>query len=241
MRREISLRPEAKLVWLDVKNRFCQANEARIYQLQNDLHACRQGATESLVDYFGRLTAIWDALVDQDPLPKCSCDACSCDWVTLMNNRREKMRVRVFLLGLDTRFANIRSQILGISPLPSLDVIYNRLLQDESVRNLSSAKIDTTPDVMAFAARASNGSRQSHGGGRRNPNEPSKYFCVICQKPGHSVKFCYQVTGNYPESWGDRPRPRVNIDPAVLAALSLSLTHVVNPSLTVGNNLPRPR
>ncbi|XP_074270840.1 uncharacterized protein LOC141594747 [Silene latifolia] len=222
LRRQISLRPEAKQVWVDLKNRFCQANEARIYQLQTDLHSCRQGASELLVDYYGRLTTIWDALLDQDPLPRCSCNPCNCDWVTLINNRREKARVRDFLMGLDTRFANTRSQILGITPLPSLDIIYNRLLQDEGVRNLSSAKLDTTPDVMAFAARASNGSRQSDGGGRRNPNEPSKYFCVICQKPGHSVKFCYQVTGNYPESWGDRPRPRVHLEPSIIAALLLA-------------------
>ncbi|XP_074314529.1 uncharacterized protein LOC141649747 [Silene latifolia] len=218
LRKQIGLRPEAKQVWLDLKNRFCQANEARIYQLQTDLHACRQGASESLVDYYGRLTAIWDALMDQNPLPKCACADCKCNWKILIGAEREKTRVRDFLMGLDSRFSNTRSQILGISPLPSLDIIYNRLLQDEGVRNLST-KTETKSDVMAFVARASNGSRSSTGEGRRNPNEPSKYFCVICQKPGHHIRFCYQVTGNYPDTWGDRPRPRVSLEPAVFEAL----------------------
>ncbi|XP_074318095.1 uncharacterized protein LOC141654882 [Silene latifolia] len=220
MRRQTTLRTEAKDIWLDLKNRFSQANEARIYQLQTDLHSCRQGATESLVDYYGRLTALWDAIADQDPLPKCSCNPCACNWTTLINNRWEKARVRDFLMGLDSRFDNTRSQIIGITPLPSLNLIYNRLLQDEGVRNLSSHKIENKPDVMAFAARTSHGSRQQSGGGRRNPNEPSKYYCHICQKPGHSLKFCWQVTGNYPESWGDRPRPRVSLDSATLSHLA---------------------
>ncbi|XP_074270916.1 uncharacterized protein LOC141594824 [Silene latifolia] len=62
LRNQITLRPEAKLVWTDIKNRFCQVNEARIYQLQADLMACRQGPTEPLVTYYGRMTAIWNAI-----------------------------------------------------------------------------------------------------------------------------------------------------------------------------------
>ncbi|XP_074306286.1 uncharacterized protein LOC141641526 [Silene latifolia] len=79
VRKQISLRPEAKQVWEDIKNRFCQTNEARVYQLQAELMACRQGPTESLMDYNGRLTTIWDAIIEHDPLPKCSCNPCSCD------------------------------------------------------------------------------------------------------------------------------------------------------------------
>ncbi|XP_074269033.1 uncharacterized protein LOC141592318 [Silene latifolia] len=212
LRRQISLRPEAKQVWLDLKNRFSQANEARVYQLQTELLACRQRPTETLVAYYGRMTAIWDELLEQDPLPSCSCNPCTCDWVTLMAARREKTRVRDFLMGLDDRFSNTRTHIIGITPLPSLDLIYYRLLQDEGVRNLSSNSSDKQPDAMAFAAHVSHGSRPSGGGGR-SERQPSKYFCIACQKSSHSLKFCYQVTGKYPEWWGDRPRPRIYLDP----------------------------
>ncbi|XP_074264249.1 uncharacterized protein LOC141586797 [Silene latifolia] len=219
LRNQITLRPEAKQVWLDIKNRFNQINEARIYQLQADLLACRQGPTETMVAYYGRMTAIWNALSELDALPSCSCASCACDWMTIINARREKRRVRDFLMGLDERFSNTRSQILGISPLPSLDLIYNRLLQDDGMRTLSSTNKDATPTAMAFATRLHHGSRQSGGGrsepksDRRNSSEPSKYFCIACQKPGHSLKFCFQVTGNFPDWWGDRPRHRIYIDP----------------------------
>ncbi|XP_074293284.1 uncharacterized protein LOC141620265 [Silene latifolia] len=234
LRKQISIRPEAKMVWNDIKNRFSQENEARLYQLEAELLACRQGPTKILMAYYGRMTVIWDAILDHDPLPYCSCNPCTCEWVNLMNARRDKKRVRDFLLGLDDRFTNIRSQIIGISPLPSLDLIYNRLLQDEGVRNLSSSKSDTTPDAMAFAARLHQGPRSS-GGGRdssdhRNNSAPSKYFCIACQKSGHSLKFCYQVTGKYPDSWNG-PRNRIYLDPN-----ATDLTNVVFVPDSRGNN-----
>ncbi|KAK9748552.1 hypothetical protein RND81_02G066200 [Saponaria officinalis] len=194
VRKQIGLRPEAKQIW--------------IYQLQTELLARRQGPTEPLVAYYGRMIAIWYELLEQEPLPTCSCNPCTYEWVALMTARHEKKRVRDFLMGLDDRFSNTRTHIIGITHLPSLDLIYNRLLQDEGVRNLSSTLSDTAPDAMAFAARVSHRSRQSGDGIRKEcRTEPSKYFCIACDKSGHSLKFCYQVTGKYPEWWGDRPRP----------------------------------
>ncbi|XP_074291315.1 uncharacterized protein LOC141618101 [Silene latifolia] len=209
LRRQTSLRPEAKQVWDDIKKRFCQVNEARIYQLQAELLACRQGPTETLMAYYGRMTTIWDAIQEYDSIPLCSCNPCACDWLTIIRTRQEKRRVRDFLMGLDERFSNTRSQIIGITPLPNLDVIYNRLLQDEGVRNLSSHKTDSTPEPMAFATRISGTPRQSGGGRDSRTSETSKYYCPACQKSGHSLKFCFKVTGNFPEWWGDRPRDRI--------------------------------
>ncbi|XP_074306365.1 uncharacterized protein LOC141641609 [Silene latifolia] len=192
---QISLRPEAKQVWQDIKNRFNQINESRIYQLQADLLACRQGPTESLVAYYGRMTAIWNALSKLDALPSCSCNPCNCDWLNIITARREKIRVCDLLIGLDDRFANTRYQIIGITPLPSLDLVYNRLLQDEGVRLLTLNKTERTPTPMAFAARANQGSQQPNGrggrDGRRTSSEPSKYYCIACKKSGHSLQFCY--------------------------------------------------
>ncbi|XP_074287990.1 uncharacterized protein LOC141613152 [Silene latifolia] len=164
IRRTISLRPEAKQVWTDIKNRFCQNNDASIYRLQADLLACRQGTTESLMAYYGRMTAIWDDILDTDPLPSCSCNPCSCDWVQIMAARRDKKRVRDFLMGLDDRFDNARSNILGTNPLPALEFVYNRLLQEEGVRSLHPMKTETRLETMAFATRVTHGHKNSGGG-----------------------------------------------------------------------------
>ncbi|XP_074313672.1 uncharacterized protein LOC141648861 [Silene latifolia] len=229
MSRQISLRPEAFQVWTDIKNHFCRGNETRVYQLQADLIAYRQGPTESLMRYYGRITKIWDEIREYDTLPQCSCNPCACDWVTVMDNQRAKKRVRDFLIGLDDRFDNARSQILGTNPLPDLNLVYNRLLQKEGVRSFGSSKIESRPDVVAFAARTHSGPRtnSTNGGGTRdntvdrssnnssNPNSADgpQFFCIACKRPRHSFKFCYRVTGNVPDWWGDRPRDRIYINP----------------------------
>ncbi|XP_074290212.1 uncharacterized protein LOC141616943 [Silene latifolia] len=215
VRMQILLRPEARQVWNDIKQRFCQTNEARIYQLQAELFACRQGPTESLMAYYGRMTTIWNAILEHDTMPPCSCNPCACNWLNIINDRRKKRKVRDFLMGLDVRFANTRSQIIGISPLPTLDLIYNRLLQDEGVRNLSTRQPDPIPDTMAFAAPVHHGPRQPKGGPdtRSTNSEPSRYYCPACKKSGHSLTYCFKVTGNFPEWWGNRPRDRIYLPP----------------------------
>ncbi|XP_074278482.1 uncharacterized protein LOC141602071 [Silene latifolia] len=174
IRKQVSLRPEAKQVWDNIKTRFCQANDARVYRLQADLIACRQGPTESLMSYYGRITTLWDEKLENHPLPSCSCNPCRCDLVTVMDARREKKRVRDFLLGLDERFYNARSHILGTNPLPNLNFAYNRLLQEEGVRNLTAQRIESKPEPMAFATRINQGSRGQ--GGVRNDPPPTGPF-----------------------------------------------------------------
>ncbi|XP_074289232.1 uncharacterized protein LOC141614386 [Silene latifolia] len=68
IRRTISYRPEAKLMWVDIRNRFCQNNDARIFRLQAKLVSCRQGPTETLINYYGRLTKLWDDIQEADPI-----------------------------------------------------------------------------------------------------------------------------------------------------------------------------
>ncbi|XP_074266497.1 uncharacterized protein LOC141589772 [Silene latifolia] len=223
--KSISYRPEAKLIWDTIKQRFSQDSEARIYRLKAEIIACRQAPNESLMTYYGRLTSLWDELLEHDALPSCSCKSCPCDWVSIFYSRREKERVRDFLMGLDDRFDTARSQIIGITPLPNLNLVYNRLLQEEGVRSLSKHTPETRPEPMAFAAKVHHGSKSGKGGSRdfvsdrsnnsapNQSNNPNRPYCIVCQKHGHYLRTCYSVTGNFPDWWGDRPRDRVYIDP----------------------------
>ncbi|XP_074318878.1 uncharacterized protein LOC141655712 [Silene latifolia] len=218
LRRSIAYRPEARLVWTNIQQQFCQGNDARVYRLQAEIIACRLSHTESFMAYYGRITSLWDDLMEHDPIPSCSCKTCPCDWVSIFESRREKKRVRDFLIGLDDRFDNARSQILGTDPIPNLNLVYNRLLQEEGVRSFSLNKPDSQPDPMAFAARVNHGSKPVGGGGNRDSkpdrhNNPNRPFCIACQKHGHYLRTCYLVTGNFPDWWGDRPRDRIQIDP----------------------------
>ncbi|XP_074318535.1 uncharacterized protein LOC141655349 [Silene latifolia] len=217
LKKSISKRPEARQVWLDIRSRFSQQNDARIYRLQADLIACRQGPTESIMTYYGRLITIWDELIEADPVESCPCNPCTCTWVTILDARRERRKVRDFLMGLDDRFDSARSQLLGINPLPPLNFIYNRLLQEESMRALNVSKTETRPDPMAFATRLSTASRSpSLGRDSRTPkpdtDDPNRPYCIACLRYGHLYPVCFRVTGKFPDWWGERPRDRIIIN-----------------------------
>ncbi|XP_074318402.1 uncharacterized protein LOC141655211 [Silene latifolia] len=173
LKKSISKRPEARQVWLDIRSRFSQQNDARIYRLQADLMACRQGPTESIMAYYGPLITIWDEIVEADPVESCPCNPCTCTWVTILDARRERKKVRDFLMGLDDRFDSARFQLLGISPLPPLNFIYNRLLQEESMRVFNAPKPIDRPDTMAFATRLNSNHRQNNSRHSSTPNPNS--------------------------------------------------------------------
>ncbi|XP_074267284.1 uncharacterized protein LOC141590608 [Silene latifolia] len=189
LREQISRQPEAKLLWDDIKNRFCQTNDARIYKLQADLMACRQGPTESLMNYYGRMIQIWDEILESDPLPECSCNPCACKLVSLLDSRREKKKVRDFLMGLDDH--NISNTRIETRP--------------DSVA--FAARVQTGP--------RQHGGRE-HTSARTNtgpPRDPTKPYCIACKKFGHHFQSCFRVTCAFPDWWGERLRDRFFVNP----------------------------
>ncbi|XP_074289517.1 uncharacterized protein LOC141614673 [Silene latifolia] len=165
LRTSITLPEEATQLWNDIKQRFTLVNDAHIFQLESDIIACKQGPTESIMAYYGRIKKLWDDLLESDALPDCHCNPCSCNLLKHLERRRDKKRVRSFLMGLDARYGVLRSHILGTDPLPSLNQIYNRLQHEEGMRHtLDNPTPDSRPEPMAYATTVTNyGSRNTGG------------------------------------------------------------------------------
>ncbi|XP_074290820.1 uncharacterized protein LOC141617526 [Silene latifolia] len=164
LRKTISYRDEATQLWADIKHRFKMVTDAQIYQLKSDIIACKQGPTETVMTYYGRIKKLWDDLIDSDVIATYSCNPCRCNLVSLLDSLREKKRVRSFLIGLNTRFSILRFHILGTEPLPNMNQIYSRLLQEEGIHNnLNTPPSDTCPDTMIYTANAAQGGRHTGG------------------------------------------------------------------------------
>ncbi|XP_074303807.1 uncharacterized protein LOC141638303 [Silene latifolia] len=165
LRTSISLQDNATLLWADIKHRFTMVNDAYIFKLESDINTCKQGPTESVMAYYGRMKKLWDDLIANDGFPSCSCNPCSCNLLTLLGRHRDKKRVRSFLMGIDSRYATLRSHILGTDPLPNLNQIYSRLLQEDGMRNsLETVTPEPRSDPMIYAARVQQGSINFGGG-----------------------------------------------------------------------------
>lgn len=121
-----------------------------------------------MLEYYGRLKKLWDDINDFDALPSCTCTGCSCGLNVTLRNRRMDDQVRQFLMGLQPCYDNVRSNLLGTEPLPSIHAVYSRLIQEEEVQMHIQRRAETFVTPMAFATPSQKPPASKSGGGR-NP------------------------------------------------------------------------
>uniref|UniRef100_A0A2N9HAP9 CCHC-type domain-containing protein n=1 Tax=Fagus sylvatica TaxID=28930 RepID=A0A2N9HAP9_FAGSY len=129
-------------------------------------------------------------------------------------------RVFQFLLGLNDSFAQLRTQILAMEPLPPITKVFSILFQEEQQRLLHIRPLPT--DSLAFAAANSSTSRPNHR-------------CTECGKTGHTRDRCWRVIG-YPSGRDPRSKPR----PSLLGKPPPSLTPVANQASFSSDSSPVP-
>jgi len=103
-------------------------------------------------------------------------------------------------MGLNTeRFGTVRSNLLAIEPLPSLNRVYAIVLQEERQQTMAKGmENQTTVEASAFKVVSMNQAKL--------PNRPR---CTHCQKLGHERSQCYELIG-YPPNWQNRRTNRPN-------------------------------
>ncbi|KAH9608728.1 hypothetical protein KSS87_007681, partial [Heliosperma pusillum] len=117
------------------------------------------------------------------------------------------------------------TSLLGTEPLPNLNQVYSRLIQEEGINSYTHNPSDIHSEPMAFAARVHNHGHRGSGGGSRSHrgadtktapsqehSEGGRPYCFACKRFGHVVSTCFRVTMKFPEWWGDRPRERIFLD-----------------------------
>jgi len=55
----------------------------------------------SIVNYYGKLKQLWDALANYDQLPTCKCGGYTCDLGSILDKKQEEEMAHIFLMGLD--------------------------------------------------------------------------------------------------------------------------------------------
>ncbi|KAH0732493.1 hypothetical protein KY285_003442 [Solanum tuberosum] len=182
----------AHSVWKDLKERFDKRNLTRIYQLHRVISTMSQG-TLTVSEYYSRLRNLWDEYVSLVPLP-----ACECDKYRVYAEHMERQKLMQFLMGLSYSFAQSRSQILMTIPSPSLNQVYNMIMQDESQKMQSSLisncvlplkKLDVH-DPTVLASVQSNKFQPDTGG----------LYCDHCHLRNHTRANCYRLIG-YPQNY----------------------------------------
>jgi hypothetical protein len=188
----LNLRPykTARTMWEYLKKVYYQDNNARRFQLENDISNYSQ-SNLSIQEYYSGFQNLWaeytDIIYAQIPAESLS----------VIQKVHEQSKCDQFLMKLRSEFEITRSNLMNRAPLPSLDGCFGELLREEQrILTQSSLKQDN-PAAVAFAA-------QGRGRGRNMgnvqcysckeyghiANNCRKKFCNYCKQQGHIIKEC---------------------------------------------------
>lgn len=119
-----------------------------------------------------------------------------------------------FLMGLDDQFSSMRSKILSMDPLPSLNKVFALILQDEKQKEVV-AKKQQNFDAAAFSGRMIHSSPRATSFNQFQKRD--KPVCSHCGMIGHLKIKCYKLVGYPPGHRLAKGKP-----PVVNAAGSMS-------------------
>ena len=182
-----------KAIWDAVATTYYDGSDfARVHDLTCQAFATTQ-AGKSLADYYARLKAIWQELDERDPnLMVCDLD------IATHNKSQDKMRVHIFLNGLDSKFANAKGELLRQATPPTLEQAYAYVRKDESNQSkakelyteVSSLTVQTKPQQDWKAKNQNSESRIQPARG----SDLSKVQCFYCKEFGHYKTLCPKKT-----------------------------------------------
>ncbi|XP_075104151.1 uncharacterized protein LOC142178470 [Nicotiana tabacum] len=184
----------AKEIWFDLNERFDQSNGSKFIQIQREIGIISQG-TLDIASYFTKFRSLWDELQTAYVSPTCSCGD--------LPKFLDEMKLFWFLVGLNESYNTVKSNILMISPLPSVSKAYSMLQHDERQRETSLALSFSSDSVSFSASSIPSTHSQNHGGKipfnqkihleSKKPRQP--IMCRYCKKPGHTIEKCYKLHG----------------------------------------------
>lgn len=102
-------------------------------------------------------------------------------------NSIQDERLIKFLMGLNDTYSPARSNILMITPLPSVSLAYSLIMQDEKQRKVA-VNSHFSGNSVSFLAT-------NHSSTPQNDLRSKKLVCSHCKKPGHSIDKCYRIIG----------------------------------------------
>ena len=201
IRSTVTFVQDAHKLWESLQRRFSVKNGVRVHQLRESINTCLQNG-HTVIEYYGRLTKLWEELDNLRTMRPCTCEA-SAD----IEKENAEIRVHKSLFGLDeSRFRNIRSQIIDEDPLPDINNVYSRVIREEQHNNTTKS-IELKGEAIGFNTQAytPKETTQISAVRSRDPNRS----CTHCSRKGHDVTECFLLHG-LPEWWNEQQRNNTN-------------------------------
>ncbi|KAK6122554.1 hypothetical protein DH2020_043699 [Rehmannia glutinosa] len=115
----------AKELWEDICQRFGESNGPLLFQLEKEITTLTQG-NESVAVYYTKLKKLWDEYILLITVPRCTCGSAQA-----LRDLETNRRLIQFLMGLHEGYDHVRSQILLMDLLPTVNKAYSMILRVE--------------------------------------------------------------------------------------------------------------
>ncbi|CAL1387235.1 unnamed protein product [Linum trigynum] len=123
----------ARVLWDELKRRFGQPNALRIINLEDDIHACKQG-DRTITQYYTEIKGLWEDYLQFSPIVPCPCapnNHVPCPVVVAFQTKQETDYLIRFLRGLNKEYEVVKTQLLMMKPLPTVTAAIDDLLLHE--------------------------------------------------------------------------------------------------------------
>ncbi|XP_068649541.1 uncharacterized protein [Aristolochia californica] len=214
MKRYIRLRT-ARKIWNVLEKAFYDgSDESQLFSLNQRVFSTKQTG-HPLSTYYGDLVEIFQKLdhrgriIMKDP-----------NDVIAYRKSVERLRVHIFLNGLDAEFEQVRGKILRKDPILDLEEVYAYVRRDSVRRTTLHNEVDRVETSAMVARRAKfktarptgPNSDQNRTSGFQNRSyevgtTKSERICTHCGETGHIKSRCHELIG-YPEWWDPTKAPR---------------------------------
>ena len=205
-----------KELWDELGERFGECNGPLIYQIQREIASISQG-TMSVSQYYTKLKKAWDELNHLMHVPNCSRRPCTCGNVKAVASILSNNQLMQFLMGLNESFDGIRSQILLLDLLPSVNKVCSMVLRIEKQQEVSDLFTENLENTALFSrssftkpAGRSHGNSptdlvhpkgptknqvhsSSRGYGSQSDSKKQFRHCDYCNNDGHVRDTCFRL------------------------------------------------
>ncbi|KAJ0520852.1 putative RNA-directed DNA polymerase [Helianthus annuus] len=179
----------ASEVWKDLKETYDKIDGSVVFNLYQKINGFNQSGL-SVSEYYHKLNIMWKQLDQILQLPSCTCNAS-----TSFNNFNQMIKLMQFLMGLDSVYQSVRTNLLTKESLPTVKEAFAIVSREESHRNYRNSGSDKKSQSVGFVSKIS----QSDLTKRTNKVSNQSLKCTNCNKLGHTVEKCFEIIG-YP-SW----------------------------------------
>ena len=166
-------------------SRYAGSDGAREHHLMVTLYQLRQDPGEHITAFHSRIRFLWDQLAASEPVIRSISDA------KLVSAHRERLRLHQFLMGILDDFESVCSQLLNLSPLPTINQAVNDLVREDThLKSHRSSQSHTTvlvtPELVGPTITAP---LRGHDKMRSNQKN-SHLICAFYKNRSHTIDRC---------------------------------------------------